>query len=231
VFRGTLEGSLVTLKLAAILLSSAFALPGWGGDGSSSDEARAERIVLRRSDLPPGWRAQADGDDPDAQFTPADLPECEADEFFDFYELLDEGDASAESPSFESRNETRYASGSAAVAPTARVARELFDALDDGCMTAMLAATLTESEVTDEARIGVVDTEPLPVPPLGDEAEGGRVVAEIEGSGLGSLELTQDVVMVRRGRAVAFVMTGGLDGPVPADMRDEILERVAGRME
>jgi hypothetical protein len=215
----------VVAPLVALLVLGA----GGVGVGDDAAQARAERIVLRKGDLPTGWRAQQDEeDDPTATFDLGALSECERAGPGDFSELEPEG--SAESPSFESADEFRFASGSAHIFGTAAGARDVFDALAGGCLTDLLAASFEQAEPTDESELGTVDTESRPAPDLGDEAEAGRVTTAIRFSEGGSLDLTFDSLMIRDGRALVFVLTGNLGGRFPPGERDRIAERVARRM-
>jgi hypothetical protein len=220
----------VTLKLAALVLTSALALPGWGGDdrGDKDADARAERIVLRKRDLPAGWRAQADDEDPEAQIDLEELSDCDAVNA----DLDGFGDpsGSATSPSYESPSQRKFASGSVNVFAEQEVAEEGFDLLSDGCLTQILADTLSQGEPTDDSAIGDVDTQPLDVPELGDASVGGRVVAEIRFSEGGSLDWIFDIVMIREDDVVATLVTSGVGEAFPDGRRDRILERVAGRM-
>ncbi|MGH8985453.1 MAG: hypothetical protein ACRDY6_16470 [Acidimicrobiia bacterium] len=216
-------GSLVGPVVVVLMLGAS----GGGDDGAA--ETRAERIVLRKRDLPTGWRAQQDDeDDPSAQFDPDDLSECEFVGPGDYSDLEPKG--SAESPSFESGDEFQFASGTAHVFGTTADARDVFDAFAGGCLTELLAGSFEQAEPTDESEVGDVDVEPLPAPDLGDEAEAGRVTTAIRFSEGGSLDLTFDSVMIRGGRAVAFLLTGALGSQLPGAERDRVAERVARRM-
>jgi len=212
--------------LAALLVLSA-----WGGDGGDdAEQVRAERIVLRKRDLPTGWRAQQGGDDdPTAQFDPDDLSDCEFVAPGDYSDLEPTG--SAESPSFESDDEFQFASGTAHVFGTAADARDVFEAFAGGCLTALLAGSFEQAEPTGESEVGPVEVEPLEAPHLGAEADARRVTTEIRFSEGGSLELTFDSLMIRDGRAVAFLLTGALGDRFPDVERDRIAERIARRME
>lgn len=218
--------SLVGPVLAVLLLSA------WGGDGGDdADEARSERIVLRKGDLSSGWRAQQDDEDdePTAQFDPDDFSGCEFVGPGDYSDLEPTG--SAASPSFESGDEFQFASGTAQVFGTAADAQEVFDAFAGGCLTELLAGSFEQAEPTADSEVGPVDVEPLEAPDVGDEAEAGRVTTEIRFSEGGSLDLTFDILMVRDRRAMTFLLTGGLGNRFPDAERDRIAERVARRMD
>jgi hypothetical protein len=109
-------------------------------------------------------------------------------------------------------------------------ARDVFDAFAGGCLTELLAGSFEQAESSDESEVGDVDVEPLPAPDLGDEAEAGRVTTSIRFTEGGSLDLTFDSVMIRDGRAVAFLLTGALGSRFPDAERERIAERVARRM-
>jgi len=94
----------------------------------------------------------------------------------------------------------------------------------------LLAGSFEQAEPTGESEVGRVDIEPLDAPDLGDDADAGRVVTEIRFSEGGSLDLTFDSVMIREGRAVAFLLTGALGGQSPDAERDRMAERIARRM-
>lgn len=210
----------------------ALLLLGTSGDGGidDADEARAERIVLRKGDLPVGWRAQQDDEDePTAQFDPDDLSDCEFVGPGDYSDLEPTG--SAASPSFESGDEFQFASGTAQVFATTTAAREVFDAFAGGCLTELLGASLEQAEPTGDSEVGPVDGEPLAAPDVGDEAEAGRVTTEIRFSEGGSLDLIFDILMIRDRRAMTFLLTGGLGDRFPDAERDRIAEHIARRMD
>jgi hypothetical protein len=214
----------VTVVPGALALGAA---PG-GAGGRDGDDARAQRVLLRLADLPGKWSVSADDrPDPEADLQP--FAEACGDDAVDALEVKG---AEARSPEYESADDERAASGSAVVFRKRAQAGALFHALRGGCLgdatASVIETTLNAGLGGDDEPVGVeTSARRLPPPDVHAAVIADRV--EVTLTGQRPTELVYDLYVLRRGRAVAFVVLAGSD-PMTGRTRDDVLERVARRM-
>jgi hypothetical protein len=74
-----------------------------------------------------------------------------------------------------------------------------------------------------------VNVDDLPVA-VGDEAAGFRLVATVSVRGQ-TVRVTSDFTAIRRDRAVAYLLTSGVNSPFPQAERTALVTKMAGRMD
>jgi hypothetical protein len=212
---------------------------GDDGDATKAERAikpeaqnRAESIVLKLSDFPDGWRASSpeDGDEQDEE----SFRKCLG---VDYSEFTITGDA--ESSDF-AMGETAEASSEAQIFAREGEAAVALEAFSEGmrseaineCMQELLAGEVgTEFEVGDVAAGELSFTPPAGV----EEARAWQIAIPIEGKSGGESEGVSvtgyiELVFLREGDAIGSVQTVEVLSPFDSEIRDELVDAVAGRM-
>ena len=226
------------LVLALLVL-----VPACGGDDSDSadttappttarataelDKARAGRIVLTGADLP-GYTEDVSAEedpavdeafaacvenDPVLTADPATNPRTVDGSDFD-------------------KSDEQSVSSSAVIAETEDQARAAMGRLREQGVLDCLGTNFREElgeTLGSEATLRSVDVDELPVAAAGDESVGLRLVATIGVEGE-TVRVTADVTAIRRERAVAFLVTNGVNSPFPQAERTDLATKMAGRM-
>jgi hypothetical protein len=233
----------VRLLLAIALLCVAVSACGGGGDSNDESsrlqvaidqeaQALAESMLLQLTDFPDGWRAgepSEEDEEGDEAFR-----DCVGVDFSDFTVV-----GEARSDDF-AMGETATASSDAKVFETEGMAADAIarfaDAFDsaeaDACMSDFLGEFEDESVEVTGAEVGELSF----IPPSGvDDAEAWQVVINVEGKAGSQAEGVSatgyvDLVQLRSGAGISEVTTVDVFSPFDAELRDQLVAAVAGRM-
>ena len=185
-----------------------------------TDATIAARAQLRLGDLPAGWQRLRKADESTADCAGVRGPRAAA-------------SGRANSPTFTEANERQADSGAYVFADAAKARaafRKLTAASTRACLGDWLAEKIRESAgPEDELEVGEPAGARLPVEPLGDRAEAGRVTLPLSAKGA-DVELTADFVFVRVGRGIALFAFVDLLTPFDADLRAELTRTVVARL-
>ena len=233
-------------KIAALALTVLALVPACGGgddDTESSeattppttarataevDKARAGRIVLTGADLP-GYTEDASTDEDSPEVDRAFAACVNNDPILT-------ADAAThprtvEGSDFDKTDELSMSS-SATIGETEDQARAALVQLRQEAVPDCLARTFREElsrSIGSEALLRSVDVESLSVPTAGDESVGLRLVAVV-GAGGQTVRVTSDVTAIRRERAVALLVTTGVNELFPEPERATLADKMAARM-
>jgi hypothetical protein len=233
--------SAALVAAAAAVLVATPACGGDGGGGGGDDTAsasaiepeaqkRAESIVLKLADFPNGWRASA----PEDSGGQEKFNKCVG---ADYSGLTKTGDADSQdfakgdSPSASS-DATIFRNDQQAEDEMSKLATGFNRIAAEGCFQ-----DLTEEALKDEKgfKLGDVDIGELRfTPPDVDEAKAWQIVVPVEitsGAAKGfSPDVYLDFVVMREGDAVATVTTEDVFSAFDEDLRNQLVQKVAGRM-
>jgi hypothetical protein len=226
------------LVLALLVL-----VPACGGDDSESsetttapttarataevDKARAGRIVLTGADLPGYTEDVSAEDDPEADRVFAACVQN------DPVLTAEPGTnpRSVDGSDFD-KSDAQSVSSSATIAETEDQARAAMGRLREQGVLDCLGTSFRD-ELRDtlgsEATLRSVDIDELQVAAVGDESVGLRLVATVAVQGE-TVRVTSDITAIRRERAVAFLLTNGINSVFPQAERTELANKMAGRM-
>ena len=211
---------------------------GGGGDDTASASAiepeaqkRAESIVLKLADFPNGWRASVPEEDNSGQDK---FNKCIG---ADYSGLTKIGDA--ESKDFAT-GESTEASSDATIFKSDQQAEDGMSELAagmSGSATEDCFQALVEEGLKGEKgyKLGEIDVGELSfTPPDVEEAEAWQIVVPVEatsGAGEGfSVDAYLELVALREGDTVATVTTNDVLTEFPAELRNQLVQTVAGRM-
>ena len=230
----------------AALSSVLFACAACGGSGGDEGEtraakrvndpaakARAEAVVLKLSDFPPGWRASARN--PDDESGGDEFRKCVG---VDFSRFTVAGEA--KSPDF-AMGESTEVSSEAQVLETEAQATEGVQEFADGMASDAVEGCLKqliEDEVkgAQEFDVGEVEVGELSLtPPEVDDVRAWQIVVPLEvtsGQAKGvSVTVYLDIVHLREVDLAATVEMSNVFTPFEPALREELVEKVADRME
>jgi hypothetical protein len=209
------------------------------GDATKAERAiqpeaqnRAESIVLKLSDFPDGWRASS----------PEDEDEREAESFrkclgadYSGFTLIGDADSSD-----FAMGETAEASSEAQVFESEKEAVDALEAFSDGMQSEGIDECMSElltGEVDPDFEVGDVAAGELSfTPPAGvEDARAWQIAIPIEGKSGGESEGVSvtgyiDLIFLREGDAIGSVQTVDVLSPFDPQIRDELVDAVAGRM-
>ena len=204
----------------------------------AADRAVAEQAVLRLSDFPPGWQAQPHEESPDDPDLTRQLSECLR---VDLALLEGEaGDASADSPDFESPNDQEVQS-SVGLAPTSAKAQELFAVFErpetPGCLSRAVSQSIeTElkkpmpgQQARPEVTVGQVSVNRASFPTIGDRTVAFRLTVPVQALGR-ALNVYADMVVALRGRAGTMLTFTDVGTPFPTDQAQKLTKTVVDRL-
>jgi len=195
-----------------------------GGDGDGEDQQLADAIVLTEMDVPDGFVEQENEDDDDDFDEDEAVVDCVDPDLLEELQAIERGESGGAAESGFELDELVIGSG-ALVMPDEALAEEFFDLYSGDCIEdAFLESFTGESTDGPEFQVSVDPLEDLP--DVGDAIEGFTVAGEASG-----FAITLEFVVLRTGRAMAFVFTAGLDETFPTADRDAAIEAVAERME
>ena len=205
-----------------------------GGTSASPDQQLADDIVLTLDDLPQGFAVSEDDGEHDDAISSSDeeFEACASSELIAELDQIDGSDSGgqAESPRFESDETLQTVASIAFVLPDAALAISFYDMLAGSCFGDAIVSQLRAEADADVAITDVI-VEPaadLPVP--ADAASGFTIVLGFVSAGGAPVAGIFDYIVLRQGRAVAFVVTGGVIDPFPRVALAGLLETMAGRM-
>lgn len=212
--------------LAVTASASARPVPTAGSERSAPASGRvataqavAERIALQADDFPAGWRTGALEDVLDAQ-TMQNLDELRT---------LSEASNWVWADSQVYFRLTATASSTVRLAPTAALAENEFDILEDpeaGGTWDEAAAELASDMPGD---VSVAETSTFEVPGIGDDALGVRFVfTSVVGDD--KVRMYADTFHIRHGRVLAMVEFFESGEPFPSPLAHELVAKVAARM-
>lgn len=201
------------------------------GGARATDEAAADAAVLEAGDFGPEWEqlAAEPGERPRSRRAVARCLGEDPDV------LYPDREPAAESPVFVSPTDQEVSSR-VAVAPTERAAMRRFRVLTSadarGCVADELQRYLEDGDPFPQQRveIGAVRVTPVPVPDLGDDAEGHRISVPLTADG-GRVDLHVTHVLVRVGRALVTVQASSLFDPFPPEVLAQLAAEVLGRVD
>ena len=185
-----------------------------------ADATIAARAQLRLVDLPAGWQQSRGPVD-----TPADCAGVRA--------PREATSGRANSPTFTEGNDRQADSGVYLFADAAR-ARAAFGELTSEatrrCLGDWLARRISEQAgAGDDLSVGKPSSARLPVGPLGDRADAGRVTLPLSAAGA-DVELSADFVFVQVGRGIALFAFVDVLAPFDADLRADLTGKVVRRL-
>jgi hypothetical protein len=185
-----------------------------------ADATIAARAQLRLVDLPAGWQRSGGPVD-----TPADCAGVRGPRAAT--------SARANSPTFTEGNDRQADSGVYLFADAAR-ARAAFGELTSEatrrCLGDWLARRISEQAgAGDDLSVGKPAGARLPVGPLGDRADAGRVTLPLSAAGA-DVELSADFVFVQVGRGIALFAFVDVLAPFDADLRADLTGKVVRRL-
>lgn len=208
-------------------------VPACGGSekpSAAEDKALAQKIVLKEADLP-GYTEDAESDDE---------PEDETDRAFDACMQNDPvltADSDTNTRTVEgsdfSRGDEVNVSSQATVAESEDQARNALRIVRQQSVRDCLGRSFRDEmgrELDPEVTLEDASVSNLSVAKVGDEATGMRIQATISGGGE-SLRFTSDITIIRRERAVGFLLTSQLGTPFPESERASLARKMADRME
>ena len=208
--------------------SDATTAPTTGRATAEVDKARAGRIVLTGADLP-GYTEDASADEDSPEVDKAFATCVDNDPI-----LTAEPDTNprtVDGSDFDKTDEMSVSS-SATIGETEDQARKAIAQLRGqgvlDCMGRSFREELSES-LGAQALLREVSVEKLPVAAAGDESVGLRLLATI-GVANQSVRVSSDVTAIRRERAVAFLVTTGVNEPFPEVERTALANKMASRM-
>jgi hypothetical protein len=187
---------------------------------SDKDQAHAEDILLRLSDLPTGWEVSQD--DQEQGSTASEV--CTN---LDFSDVVVTG--KADQAGFEYGGMT-YVGSSAKV--FAGPAADIFEQYASNETATCLRDYLKQQYAEDpppELEIGDVTVGLLSFPSIAENSRAYQLVIEFKAEGE-SANVYLDCVFLQKGRAMAFVMFGDTLTPFDDDLRVELAKTVAARM-
>jgi hypothetical protein len=196
------------------------------------DQDLAQRSVVRRSDLPAGWREQADdeaaGAAADEDADDAELMACLG------FERGDDGSdlPTADSPDFTDGDAGRVGS-TAFVFEDESTAQVAFPLLTDeraqGCYRDLLGRQLAAELTGQGVEIGDVTAEPATMATAADETNAMRITVPLTIAGR-PFTMQIDFVFVREGRVMGLFSFFDFPTTFPADVEAQVLEGPVSRM-
>jgi hypothetical protein len=229
--------STISVGVVALLLAVSAACGGDGDGGGGEREAeraieesaqeRAEGVVLQLSDFPDGWRASPAEEDDDRE---EEFRECVG---VDFSTVTIIGEAQSD----DFAQDSAEASSNAAVFETEADATTSFEELASGMGSGSANECLQdflEEAVDPDVEVENVDLGELSfTPPSGvDDSRAWQLAIEASSSEAEGLSATVyfDVIDLRAGDVVARVQAIDVLSPFDPELRDELVDAVAGRM-
>lgn len=231
-------------KIPVLALSVLVLVPACGGGDSKSskttsapttvrataevDKARAGRIVLTGADLP-GYTedASTDVDSPEVDRA---FSACVNNDPILTAEP-DTNPRTVDGSDFDKTDEMSVSS-TATIGETEYQARAALAQLRQESVPSCMARTFREElgrSIGSEALLRSVDVQNVSVPAAGDESLGLRLLATV-GVANQTVRVTSDVTVIRRERAVAFLVTTGVNEPFPEAERTALADKMAARM-
>jgi hypothetical protein len=211
-----------------------------GGDDTAAGRAiepeaqeRAESIVLMLADFPNGWRASApEKDDVSGR---EDLNKCIG---IDYSQLTIIGEAESQDfamgESEASSDVSIFKTDQQAEDGMSEFSRGMSGSAVEDCFQDLVELALMRGDVGD-VKVGEIDVGELSfTPPDVDEAKAWQIVIPVEitsgvGKGL-SPDVYFEYVTLRNGDTVAIVATEDVLTEFDSELRDELVQAVAGRM-
>lgn len=202
--------------------TEAGATPSTAATGGTDDQAVVNRIVLKASDFPPGWKstpAEPDADDSSDR----ELGECLGVQF-----ALDRPEV--ESPEF-TRGELTQVSSSAELAASEEEAASELAALKGpkgiGCFTQLFDKALAEEAGGVPFTPAVAEVREAPR--AGDEALAVRLTTGITAPDGTTVAIYADFVFIRKGRAEISLSFINASQPFDAALAGSLTEKLASR--
>ncbi len=226
------------VAVAGITLVLAVALVGCGGGGDDSagetqtdtgsaatvideaDQAQAEGIVLGLDDFPTGWRAEMPEDDDEG------IEDCTT---FDFSDMTLTG--RAESDEFTSGSVSTVSSLAVVFENDADTAfDQLASEATANCLRDFIEERVKEDPAPEGVTFGEISVGEISFPTLGEASRAYEVVIEVKAEGL-SPNVFADLIFINKGRSVALLYFVDAFSPFDNDMKVELSEKVAARMD
>jgi hypothetical protein len=235
-----------SLRLVGCLVLAGAALAGCGGDNEAGDETTttdsgagdafgppgkedelAGSVVLRLSDFPRGW---TEGEMPEDEGQSDDFKGCPELEQ-EAAEVEKSGTGTAASAQF-SLPDTATVDSEATVFENEEAATRslaLFERPEVADCISSAAEQGPRQGAEDGYEYGQPVTRREPALAVGDDAVAYRVTLPVTVES-GSFTFLMDIVAVRAGRLVAYVISTGEDEPLDANLQQQLARAVANRM-
>lgn len=206
------------LLIAVLALSACGDAGQRATDAERADEqATAKAAGLGAEDAPSGWKVTP------VQGTPELVDDCRG-----FEEAEDDRTALASAPDFDDPEERFSVQDGIYLFPDAEAAQNAFEDMRGGDADACIAKDFrTVVEQQSSLEVGDHETEPLEVAPVSDDVYGERIRIAL-GDGEATVEVTMDVVLLRAGRGISFLVFTGQEEPFDDALRAQ-LTQVAGK--
>jgi hypothetical protein len=182
---------------------------------NSRDKLQAKRIVLRLSDFPTGWRAQASKNE-------SKEPDCLK---LDLGDLTVTGKAS--SRDFVNGQITS-ATSAARLFANEQQARAAYKRIASEKLTKCFSDFM-RSQSTSDAKVTDTSFGRLGFPKLADESAAYQIAVTLKAQGL-TPTVYVDLVFIRQTRATAILLFIDLFSPFDEQLKEQLARTVAGRM-
>jgi hypothetical protein len=220
----------VTVLALTTTLTALTACSGGGGSTTSadttSDNATAEKIVLKQADLPSGWTSKTHQTSPDDATTRKRFFEC-----IGATDPKPQQSAAVHSPDF-TQGQLNQASSELQFRKTATNASDDMAALQ-GAKTVDCVKQLGQEAAQNQLPTGTSITDliaaQLKFPTLKDGTAAVRVSFTVATSGGVNVPIYADVVYFRAGRALASLSTVSGGAPMDAKLEEGLAQKMAAR--
>lgn len=221
--------------IAAAAVVGLLALAGCGADGKEAKEATGgsttapEPVVDHAADRKIARSALLGLDDFSSGWTEMDDDENSRSEAkcWAIADARSSATAWAAAPSFTKDEATEVENTNYLFADETK-AKEAFTAIADRDTHRCLEEAFEDDlDVGEDVEVGDVETGRLSINPLGDERDAARFTVPDSGEG-SDLDFHVDIVFVRTGRAIAFIVFTDVSGAFDDDLREELTGKVLG---
>jgi hypothetical protein len=220
----------VTVLALTTTLTALTACSGGGGSTTSadttSDNATAEKIVLKQADFPSGWTAKTHQTSPDDSATRKRFFEC-----IGATDPKPQQSADVHSPDF-TQGQLNQASSEAQFMKTATDASDDMAALQGpktvGCVKT-LGQEAAQKQLPAGTSITDLTAEQLKFPTLKDGTAAVRVSFTVATSGGVNVPIYADVVYFRAGRALVSLSTVSGGAPMDVKLEEGLAQKMADR--
>jgi hypothetical protein len=221
----------VTVLALTTALTALTACGGGSGSGSTTtdtagDNATAQKIVLKQTDLPSGWTSKTHQTSPDDATTRKRFFEC-----IGGTDPKPQQSADVHSPDF-TQGQLNQASSEVQLMKTAKDASDAMAALQ-GAKTVDCVKQLGQEAAQTQLPAGTSITDltaaQLKFPTLKDGTAAVRVSFTVATSGGVNVPIYADVVYFRAGRALASLSTVSGGAPMDAKLEEGLAQKMASR--